>query len=443
MIKGRLVLEGVVRLKSAALIGSGVRESTDIDILKDSKGRPYIPATSFVGVLRSTINYSDLDIFWGYTSDDNSAQSALSCDDLTLLDDTSPTIEVRDGIKIDPKTGKVAEGAKYDYEVIPPGTAFKMHLEATYRADDKEQLARLLKTIESNLKKKAIRIGAKTNSGLGRIVLEKSKLCDFDYSEKQNVLRWFKRDFENQPEYSGVEPRDLYDRSFSIDMTLVLKSSLIVRSYPSSPDAPDAVHMKSGDDHIIPGTSLKGAIRARALRIIKTLGKSEDILDELFGYVYDDEREAQQRGRKKGDARKGRIRIDEITLPRFVSELQTRIKIDRFTGGTIEAALFETKPLFSSADNEEIKNVRISIRDCRDHEAGLMLLVFKDLWTGDLAVGGEKNIGRGVFKGISAEIRVNGKTIAIDHDLRKIRPEDLEEIERLVSSLVDYTGGAR
>ncbi|MFM7367819.1 MAG: hypothetical protein ACKO2Z_08480, partial [Sphaerospermopsis kisseleviana] len=37
-------------------------------------------------------------------------------------------------------------------------------------------------------------------------------------------------------------------------------------------------------------------------------------------------------------------------------------------------------------------------------EIGLLLLLIKDLWTSDLAIGGESSIGRGRLQGIKAEI---------------------------------------
>jgi len=75
-------------------------------------------------------------------------------------------------------------------------------------------------------------------------------------------------------------------------------------------------------------------------------------------------------------------------------------------------ALFDSMPLFSRG--EEIKDITITITDYKDYEAGLMLLVLKDLWTGDLAVGGEKNVGRGVFEGISATINWNGNSVPVN-----------------------------
>lgn len=441
MINGRLILKGELKLNSPALIGCGVKDNTDIDIIKDSEGKPYIPATSLIGVLRTAIKSSELaiDKFWGYTKDKDSLQSAIRCDDLTLIENYTEPVEIRDGIKINPKTGIVDEGAKYDYEIISTGTKFNLFMEVSYDADNKEIYTRMLKTIEEYLKGGQISIGAKTNSGLGRVKLENSKIYDFDFTKKPAVYYWLKQDLHDSLIRTDIEPYTIESMDFIINASFRLKTSLIVRSYSEDPQAPDAVHIKSAGEDIIPGTSLKGSIRARALRIANTIqgyDKGNRIIDELFGFVFDDEKEAKARERQKGDAKRGRLRIEEVTLPKFVSELQTRIKIDRFTGGTIESALLETKPLFAAKDSNDIKNIKITIRDYKPHEAGLMLLVLKDLWTGDIAVGGEKSIGRGVFKGIKAEIKFNGKVIVIDNDLNSLKPEDMKELEGFVSSFV-------
>ena len=90
---------------------------------------------------------------------------------------------------------------------------------------------------------------------------------------------------------------------------------------------------------------------------------------------------------------------------------------------------------------EKINNVRITIRDSKDYEAGLMLLVLKDLWTGDLAVGGEKNIGRGVLEGFSADIIWDDESIHLEKDITKISDEDKGKLASLVKALSDYQGG--
>ncbi len=462
MIKGRLVLKGEVTLQSPAIIGCGKDENTDIDLLKDADGIPYIPATSLIGVLRSAIkpNGVNVDKFWGYTKDKESIQSVIKCEDLRIINSDNNNTEIRDGIKINPKTGIVEKGAKYDYEIIPAGKKFDLFMEASYTDYNKITVLRMLKTIEKGLTDgmisigdktiekgltgEMISIGAKTNSGFGKIKLNNSAIYDFDFSQKSSIYYWLTKELNDSLKTKDIEPYTIVSRDFIINVTLRLKTSLIIRSYSEDPDAPDAVHMKSGGVDIIPGTSLKGAIRARAERIVNTIkGSHSEIIDAIFGYVFDDEKEAEKKNKKKGDAYKGRITIDEVTLPRFVSEIQTRIKIDRFTGGTIEAALLENMPLFSSPKDETIKNIKIKIKDYKPHEAGLMLLVLKDLFTGDIAIGGEKGIGRGVFEGIEAEIKHNGKSIKINKDLTSLTAEEKQELEVLVSGFINHSGGSK
>lgn len=451
MAKGKLVLEGVIELRSPALIGCGSKERSDVDIIRDGGNNPFIPATSFVGALRHFItiegreNGLKLKQFWGFTDDGKclketghpaalsqtgnavsaakgekasdtkeERQSSLRCRDLTCKEGVIPKITIRDGIAIETKTGIVKPGGKYDYEVIEPGAQFDLHFEVSFENETTRDFSRaMIATIREALERESVRIGAKTNSGLGKIRLADAKMSEFDFGKKQDVLRWLRRDYPpaiSNPDYPAFT---IQKKNFTIDATFGLKNSLIIRSYPSDPKMPDAIHIRSGGSPVLPGASLKGAIRSRAERIIKTLfgtgadkeDTAKEFLDKLFGCVDEVKETTKEKGRPKA-VRKGKVRIDEVTLPEFTSELQARIKIDRFTGGTIESALFETMPLFSDGNaNKQIRNVRITIRDYKDAEAGLMLLVLKDLWTGDLAIGGEKSVGRGVLEGVRADVR--------------------------------------
>lgn len=420
MIKGKLVLEGIIEFTSPALIGSGNKELTDIDMLLDADDKPFIPATSFTGVLKNFIYSSgedknDLDKFWGFANENNQMQSNIICSDLCCTEGNLPNISSRDGIKIDSKTGVVKQGAKYDYQVVEKGAKFDLYLEAGYKdGKDKTFCLKIFALIKSALEDERIRIGAKTNSGMGKIKLAESKFYEFDFSKKEDVLRWFKKDYSKSiPLFN----ESIADNTFTINATFRLKNSFIIRDYS---DIADSESIKSGEDFVMTGTSLKGAIRNRAERILKTLRKPEDILKKLFGDVDETNK----------TAIKGKIQVDEVILPKYTSELQPRIKIDRFTGGTIESALFNSMPVFSKG--EEIKKVKIAIRDYEDYEAGLMLLILKDLWTGDLAVGGEKNVGRGVFEGIEANISWNdGKAI-----LTKDNLGELSKLQTFVDALI-------
>ena len=70
-------------------------------------------------------------------------------------------------------------------------------------------------------------------------------------------------------------------------------------------------------------------------------------------------------------------------------------------------------PLWAKQNNGPMVTLDLEIKDFEDWEAGLMLLVLKDLWNGDLAIGGEKNVGRGVLQGLSATISFEDRKIEL------------------------------
>jgi len=98
-----------------------------------------------------------------------------------------------------------------------------------------------------------------------------------------------------------------------------------------------------------------------------------------------------------------------------------RIKIDRFTGGTIKTALFNTMPLWSNNEQNKSVTINMDVIKYNPWEAGLMLQVLKDLWCEDLPIGGEKNVGRGILKGICAKIFLGNKVIKIESDGKKMK----------------------
>jgi len=431
MIKGKLILKGEIELLSPTLIGCGMDENSDIDVLKDSEGKVFIPATSLAGVLRHHIKLNDpykdkLELFWGSSMGEEDPsklrQSSIKIDD--LLPEGEPSIVIRDGVKIDSKKGIAEDMGKFDYEIIERGAKFNLNIEITLDGNDDDFKRQMLATIVNLLKNEKIRIGAKTNSGFGRIRLINENLYEFNFSKKEDVLKWLKQEFSSPTQLTN--PFKINQKTFTISADFIIKNSLIIRSYNFDPDVPDIEHLKSNGKPVLPGISIKGAIRARAERIVKTLGKPEKIITDLFGYV--------EKGTK--NAKKGKIIVEETILEEYPEEVQTRIKIDRFTGGVIEGALLETKPLFRGK-NSNVLNLKITIHNYQDYEAGLMLLVLKDLWTGDLPIGGEKAIGRGVLEGKRAEIKWDEVTIEFEN-ISQLKDKQREQLQKFVQALVNY-----
>ncbi|MDW7973031.1 MAG: RAMP superfamily CRISPR-associated protein [Thermodesulfovibrio sp.] len=432
MRTGFLILKGEIELISPAIVGSGKSDTADLEVIKDSNGVPYIPATSFAGVLRHKIkNFNiprkTLEKIWGLSvalSHQDLRQSSIIISD--LLPKGTPSLSIRDGVKIDRKRGIAEDKAKFDYEVVDAGALFDLKIEVPLNGEDDELKKRLLSTYVEMLKNDLIRVGAKTNSGFGKIRLKDYKFYHFNFKEKDHVIAWFRylktNELPNTQELT-IEPIPFNEKKFELTAYFTIKNSLIVRDYSIDPNSPDMVHIKSNKKPVLPGTSIKGAIRARAERIVKTLGIENSVIEDLFGDA----------GKDVSEPKRGRISIDETYIDGYTEEVQTRIKIDRFTGGTIEGALFETKPLFSTKEEREFQ-IKITIQDYKDHEVGLILLVLKDLFTGDLPIGGEKSIGRGVLSGKRVSLLIDGEKIDFTKP-EELSKEKIEKLQRYVSEL--------
>jgi CRISPR/Cas system CSM-associated protein Csm3 (group 7 of RAMP superfamily) len=424
-IIGRIILAAKLVLESPLIIGSGDKgEAADITVLKDFQGRPYIPATSLTGVMRHYFMESfscesehkkQVHMFWGYedrNKKDYSFQSALITSDVMLSPGEKAVIRVRDGVKIDSQLGISVEGSKYDYEVVESGASFDLKLELTFREENQKQdvFREILAILADAMEQGEISLGAMTTKGFGRFRLKDVSWYDFDFTKKDDVFAWLERDLD-RVKADKINPRGLFSKKskdFKIKALFSLKNSLIIRSYSGIPEDPDAVHITSGGSAVLPGTSVKGALRSRAHEIVKVLGGEDEMIKTLFGWA---ETEGTLTENNKSKI-KSRVTISETKIKNTCSMVQNRIKIDRFTGGTINGALFNTMPLWPGSE-EEMVTLEMQVSGFEEWEAGLLLLLLKDLWTGDLPIGGEKNVGRGVLKGISAEIKADDNTIRI------------------------------
>ena len=95
------------------------------------------------------------------------------------------------------------------------------------------------------------------------------------------------------------------------------------------------------------------------------------------------------------------------------------------------------------------------MRQPKDYEVGLLLLLLKDLWTGDLPVGSTSNIGRGRLQGkestITWQSSKNPKKWLIKLKENKLQVEDMlnkkssqrkvqKELNEIVEQLVKQVG---
>lgn len=444
-------------------ISSGVDDGiTDILVLKDKKGKAFIPGTSITGVLRAKMSniYGDraVDKLFGSIDDDGN-QSMVNISDIVL---ENAKIINRDGIKIDSFTGVSKQGAKFDFEAIDKGATGDLYIEVTlresclseqnkpnisYRKEHKDfaingdVYGELTATI-ADILTEGINVGSLTTKGYGKIKSrEPVKMYVFDFKNPQGAMKWWQYLNEGilqDVAYTGNKTVAVVsEEDFVMQMEFALTSSMIIRDYDVDTDDEKekiaAVQMKSGEDFVIPATSIKGVLKSRAYRILMNLNhhdeqKAEDFLDKLMGRETDN---------KEDKGQKSRLYIDEVYIKHNIlhSKKQSRNRIDRFTGGTIDSALFTDKPIWQTDKSKATIAINLQVQNCDEKEAGLMLLVMKDLWLGDLAIGGNKAIGKGVLKGKKCTIQYAGESFLIQDDGGFHVSDNIDKLEAYVQKL--------
>lgn len=409
-IIGKVILRATLTNESPLLIGRGSGDAVDIEVMRLPDGKPYIPASSIAGCLRSFSSGQD-GYFWGRTgrndkngkSEQHPLQSHVRFDDLIPEASSKPEdVVMRDGVKIDHRTGTAEDKKKYDYQVVEPGVSFPFCAEITLRASMEDDLEAFIKGVKASLESPHFRIGANTNTGFGKVTC--TDFQGFHFQFPGHAEAWFEYLEKGSISISEmpieIEPEQLGKGSFSIEATFRLKSSLMIGAYGIKGNEPDKSQLKSRDRHVLPGKSIRGAIRHRAVKIWNTLGKPLSQIDDLFGFVSEDEK----------DQKRSRLRVEEFRFQEneVTPMVQNRIRIDRFTGGVIDGALFNSEPVWTKGA-EQIKLTFTILKDATPDEKKLLLLLLKDLWLEDLAIGGEKNVGRGILTGLRAEVWNDGQ----------------------------------
>lgn len=463
-VEERVFITGTLTLETPAHFGSGDAEGlTDMPLLRDSlKGkRPLLTGTSIAGALRNYLREYE----HGYNATEiegdlagrlfgrieEKKEEKASHQSWLLVDDAlghSPGIELRDGVAIDPKTRTAAENKKFDVELLQAGTTFPLSFELLLTKDNQDLLDALALALHG-LERSEIGLGYRKRRGLGQCRAGEWRVRRYRVTTPKGLIAWL--DDDRGDKLTGDEilkllkvSPSLPDRreSFSIEATFKLTGSLLIRSGSGKADAPDMVHLRSyrdgADRPILSGTSLAGAVRARALRVANTVlpqGRA-DLVDDMFG----------KRIGGRGDKPSGsRVITHESVLQGARDLVQSRVKIDRFTGGAFHTALFTQQPAFGG-DGASV-TLDLTLRRPGDHEIGLLLLVLKDLWTGDLPLGGESSVGRGRLEGQSAALvyrhgnRVKEWQLA-QRDGRLEITGRQDELEAYVQALHEYRRAA-
>ncbi len=116
-----------------------------------------------------------------------------------LLENWGESIQVRDGVCIDRDTETAREGLKYDFEVIPKNTVYRVSIEIENPGNEGKDLALVAGALGEW--ENGFRMGGFTSRGLGRVIFTDKKVESVKYSEKKQLLDYLiSRKMTNTPQ---------------------------------------------------------------------------------------------------------------------------------------------------------------------------------------------------------------------------------------------------
>ncbi len=251
-LRARYRLTAQLVTVSAVRVGAGKAtdiSASDAPIMRDGRGRPFLPGSSLKGALRAGLERVLRAIDAAELKTCDPLDRKLSCSaklqelkkqrqeqgdrdnaelqldqieaglcvvcalfgssffagrllvrDLPAAGDADVFPEVRDGVGLDRDLRKAAYGIKYDFECLSPGTAFG--LELRLENPTPTHLALALKALEL-LHEGHILLGGLTSRGLGRVELRDAKIERTDAAALLTGAGWSACDYDAEQAQAG------------------------------------------------------------------------------------------------------------------------------------------------------------------------------------------------------------------------------------------------
>lgn len=324
-ISTRLKITGQLTAETPLHVGGfGTSPDTDLPLARNGKGEWYVPGTSIAGVLRSWCerNFGEgaTNEVWGFQrqakpEDENRISerkkghaSFVLVEDAQVTLPAGLTMEIRDGVGIDRCYGVAADRAKFDRAILPRGAkldfALTVEIEAQ-RAPEKSGENNEEKNAESKadfesrvnrtkavfghvlaaLRQQQVRFGAARTRGLGRVALvgtddkKDSEIKEQSLIGFQNILDALegKGSDLSIEDLQKADPNSKPQGAPRLEITIHWKPRLPVMVKAGYDGiGVDMLPLTSGADNnklalVLPGSSLKGALRSHAERIVRTV----------------------------------------------------------------------------------------------------------------------------------------------------------------------------
>lgn len=355
--------------------------------------------------------------------------------------------EIRDGVSINRNWGTSAEQLRYDRAILPRGAKIKlsMILEVGSELDKNwAEFQAAFADLLHALKNGEIRLGAAKTRGLGRVKLVTVTALKYDFLTSKGILKTLRGERNNVlgELLSGNRATVLIKPRLSIEIKWEPQGPIMVKAEGDG-IAVDTLPLVSAVDNsltfVIPGSSIKGALRTQAERIVRTICSWEaseeasqqldlPLIKNLFGTPASSKENQFGIGSLFVDDCYANLPItpdawgkieaatDESELRQALNQAKLQntqqafhVAVDRWTGGAADSFLYSTlEPM-----GVKWQPIRLTLELNRFKENQLpgiclLLLVLRDLIDGRISLGYGTNRGMGAIKVNNIEINCQG-----------------------------------
>lgn len=430
--KHRLVARISLEAVSPLAVGSGEKDIiTDAPVARDCNVLPYIPGTSLMGIIRHSMSQENIKQLLGYQDKEKGEGSKVIISDALLTDENGKALDglqdwdnneylrhfqvlpVRQHVKITEK-GTAAKTGKFDEQVVYAGTRFVFEIEELSVDGTDTRFKEMLSIISSP----TFRIGGGTRCGFGSMKVISIQYHAYDLTQENDLQAYIKKtsclkdDFEQAQEFKPDTTLQEGWTKYTLDLTpmdfFLFSSGFGDEDADMTPVKEERIVWENGKPRfteactLIPATSVKGAIAHRTAyywnklthRSVEegTALKCEECeaITKLFGSTNSDEESKQSIGN---------VILSDVLMEKNSTKVLPHIRIDKFTGGVMDGALFQEKVTLGKGKhiNETLYVNNDALSDTIIKEAFEHAL--SDICTGMLPLGGGTNRGNGIFTG--------------------------------------------
>lgn len=354
-------------------------------ILADHMGKYIYQGSSMSGAMRAWVrrNFSGKEV--ALFGDKENEGSIIVSDGIFKEEIFSAS---RPRLRMNGKTGTVSNKAFFSTTYLPVKSTFDFNITWTGNEETSKELTDIVEKALSAINNGDIRLGGQKTNGFGNIKLTKAEKRIYDMTKKSDMEAWLNNSFD------GATPVVLSSENTSeglVKFTLTgYMESVLVRSSDKEGEA--VINIKENGKPIIPGSSIKGVIRARVSKIAEMVGFDANIVDSIFG-----------RESKDGDnGVSGVVRFNDVDLEGNVEKF-ARIRINRFTGATMRQALFSEKPHSGKV------SIEVVVPESRKDACLLILYALRDMGISLYPIGSGRSVGRGYLRGETLIADISGK----------------------------------